>query len=215
MWGCRPPAILKPWPAQLCSNCHPLTRTCPHPPARYEEDQAALRALRMALRDLTYRLLSNRKWEWFAEPEEDPEWWEKVRAGWLGAAVLAGQRQAEWWWEVQGGWRLSGGRRRGGAGCCQTAARAAWLGSKAWCGRALPWRRLDPTTTPHRAPCRTQVTRPMDLATLLANVNARVYATPQQFLADVALIPQVGAGLGGRAGGGRLPVRLWSLVACD
>lgn len=42
----------------------------------------------------------------------------------------------------------------------------------------------------------------MDLATLLANVNARAYATPQQFLADVALIPQVcGAGRHTRAAG--------------
>ncbi|PRW59558.1 ATPase family AAA domain-containing-like isoform X1 [Chlorella sorokiniana] len=78
---------------------------------RYEEDAAALRALRMVLRDLTYKLLGNKKWEWFWEPEEDPEWWDKV-------------------------------------------------------------------------------THPMDLATVLANVNARVYATPHQYLADIGRIVQ-------------------------
>lgn len=50
-------------------------------PGRYEEDAAALRALRMVLRDLTYKLLGNKKWEWFWEPEEDPEWWDKVGGG--------------------------------------------------------------------------------------------------------------------------------------
>lgn len=36
-----------------------------------------------------------------------------------------------------------------------------------------------------------QVTHPMDLATVLSNVNARLYATPQQYLADVGRIVQV------------------------
>lgn len=34
----------------------------------------------------------------------------------------------------------------------------------------------------------------MDLATVLANVNARVYATPQQYLADIGRIVQVSLG---------------------
>lgn len=48
---------------------------------RYEEDQAALRSLRMALREILLRLLSSRKWEAFAEPvspDEDPHYWETV-----------------------------------------------------------------------------------------------------------------------------------------
>ena len=40
----------------------------------------------------------------------------------------------------------------------------------------------------------------MDLATVLANVNARVYATPQQYLADIGRIVQVG-GWAGRGHG--------------
>lgn len=56
-----------------------LNRGTPASPCRYEADEAALRALRMLLRDLTHRLLGNKKWEWFWEPEEDPEWWDKVR----------------------------------------------------------------------------------------------------------------------------------------
>ena len=35
-----------------------------------------------------------------------------------------------------------------------------------------------------------QVSQPMDLATLLSRVDSRLYATPPQFMADVALIPQ-------------------------
>ncbi|GAB4822033.1 hypothetical protein N2152v2_009079 [Parachlorella kessleri] len=81
---------------------------------RYEEDQAAMRALRMALRDILLRMLSSRKWDAFAEPvspDEDPHYWDTV-------------------------------------------------------------------------------SQPMDLATLLARVDARLYATTHQFLAEVALIPQ-------------------------
>lgn len=35
---------------------------------RYEEDQGVLRALRMALRDITCKLLSDKRWRWFHEP---------------------------------------------------------------------------------------------------------------------------------------------------
>ena len=59
------------------AHCAVLRRAC-----RYESDQGALRALRMVLRDVTTRLLCSRKWEAFAEPvlpEEDPEYWERVR----------------------------------------------------------------------------------------------------------------------------------------
>jgi hypothetical protein len=35
---------------------------------RYEADQAALRALRMGLRDVTLRLLGDRRWRDFAMP---------------------------------------------------------------------------------------------------------------------------------------------------
>ncbi|KAK9811900.1 hypothetical protein WJX72_012131 [[Myrmecia] bisecta] len=81
--------------------------------AQHDEDQAVLRTLRMALRDVATRMLCDRRWRSFAEPvspDEDPEYWEKV-------------------------------------------------------------------------------SNPMDLATLLARVDGRAYATAAAFLRDVALIP--------------------------
>jgi hypothetical protein len=52
---------------------------------RYEEDQAVLRTLRMALRDLTLQLLGSRRWELFWEPEPaDSDWWDKVGGGGSG-----------------------------------------------------------------------------------------------------------------------------------
>lgn len=48
---------------------------------RYEDDQAALRTLRMILRSVVSKQLQNRKWEAFWEPvhpEDDPEYWQAV-----------------------------------------------------------------------------------------------------------------------------------------
>lgn len=53
----------------------------------YEADQAALRALRMALRDVGIRLLTDRRWRMFAAPHDadaEPEYYEKVGLGCLG-----------------------------------------------------------------------------------------------------------------------------------
>ena len=50
--------------------------------AAYEADVAILRELRMALRDVTTKLLVERRWRAFAEPvtpEDDPEFWHRVR----------------------------------------------------------------------------------------------------------------------------------------
>ena len=49
---------------------------------------------------------------------------------------------------------------------------------------------LEPVRLPVCPLLLEQVTQPMDLGTLLFRVDSRVYLTPQQFLADVALIPQ-------------------------
>ncbi len=46
--------------------------------AAYEGDQAVLRALRQALREVTYRLIADRRWQTFVHPVEDPEYWAKV-----------------------------------------------------------------------------------------------------------------------------------------
>uniref|UniRef100_A0A7S3R8I7 Bromo domain-containing protein n=1 Tax=Dunaliella tertiolecta TaxID=3047 RepID=A0A7S3R8I7_DUNTE len=59
---------------------------------RYEADQAALRGLRMGLRDVTLRLLGDRRWRDFAapvDPEEDPEYWQTVRCPCDLATILA------------------------------------------------------------------------------------------------------------------------------
>ena len=48
---------------------------------RWEEDEAALRSLRMALREITTKLLCTRQWKEFWEPvdpEEDPEYYTQV-----------------------------------------------------------------------------------------------------------------------------------------
>lgn len=50
-------------------------------PQAYEEDQSALRALRIALRGVTLTLLNDRRWKLFAAPvgmDEDPEYWQLV-----------------------------------------------------------------------------------------------------------------------------------------
>jgi len=55
--------------------------------AAREADVAALRSLRMGLRDVTTRLLCDRRWRAFAEPvtaEEDPEYLALVRFPVLG-----------------------------------------------------------------------------------------------------------------------------------
>ena len=62
------------------------------------------------------------------------------------------------------------------------------------------WHTTQHTPAPPATPMPPQVTHPMDLATVLANVNARVYATPQQYLADIGRIVQVG-GWAGRGHG--------------
>lgn len=46
--------------------------------AAYEGDQAVLRALRQVLREVTYRLIADRRWQTFVQPVEDPEYWAKV-----------------------------------------------------------------------------------------------------------------------------------------
>ena len=48
---------------------------------RYEEDEADLRSLRMALREITTKLLCTRQWKEFWEPvdpEEDPDYYTQV-----------------------------------------------------------------------------------------------------------------------------------------
>ena len=86
-----------------------------------------LRALRMTLRELTMQLLGAKKWELFWEPEEDPEWWDKVserlgaqaggpgsvvvdacrcilmqgKAGWEAAPALGGRVGGQGWWAQQ------------------------------------------------------------------------------------------------------------------
>ena len=45
-------------------------------------EEAAVRQLRMLLRDITSAMLCTRRWQAFAEPvhpEEDPEYWQRVR----------------------------------------------------------------------------------------------------------------------------------------
>lgn len=46
--------------------------------AAYERDQGVLRALRQSLREVTYRLIADRRWATFVQPVEDPEYWAKV-----------------------------------------------------------------------------------------------------------------------------------------
>ncbi len=48
---------------------------------RWEDDDAALRSLRMTLREITTKLLCTRQWKEFWEPvdpEEDPEYYTQV-----------------------------------------------------------------------------------------------------------------------------------------
>lgn len=45
----------------------------------YERDQGVLRALRQGLREVTYRLIADRRWQTFVQPVEDPDYWSKVR----------------------------------------------------------------------------------------------------------------------------------------
>ena len=57
--------------------------------ARYEADVAAVRDLRMGLRDVATKLLCDRRWRSLAlpvTPQEDPEYWERVRRGPLAMA---------------------------------------------------------------------------------------------------------------------------------
>jgi hypothetical protein len=57
----------------------------------YEEDQAVLRVLRMALRTVSLALLDDRRWKWFAAPpapDMDPEYWLKVGAAHTSGSVL-------------------------------------------------------------------------------------------------------------------------------
>jgi hypothetical protein len=57
-----------------------------------------------------------------------------------------------------------------------------------------------------------QVSQPVDLATLLSRVDARLYSTTHQFLADVALIPQASAIAA--AGGGEAGAKAWKPIKC-
>jgi hypothetical protein len=60
--------------------------------ARYEADAAALRQLRMALREAATKLLGDRRWRSLAmpvSPEEDPEYWERVRRSLSQRAALS------------------------------------------------------------------------------------------------------------------------------
>jgi hypothetical protein len=64
----------------------------------YEADAAVVRALRMALRDVTTRMLCDRRWRRFAEPvlpEEDPGYWEAVRLCSQSDVWLFGERGYE------------------------------------------------------------------------------------------------------------------------
>lgn len=48
----------------------------------YEADVRLVRELRMGLREITTRLLTDRRWRAFAEPvtpDDDPEYWHRVR----------------------------------------------------------------------------------------------------------------------------------------
>jgi hypothetical protein len=57
--------------------------------ARYAADVAAVRDLRMGLRDVATKLLCDRRWRSLAlpvAPQEDPEYWERVRRGSLATA---------------------------------------------------------------------------------------------------------------------------------
>ena len=59
--------------------------------AAYEADVAVLRDLRMGLRDVTTKLLMERRWRAFAEPvtpEDDPEYWHRVRNFISGRSTL-------------------------------------------------------------------------------------------------------------------------------
>lgn len=56
---------------------------------RYDADVAAVRDLRMGLRDVTTKLLCDRRWRSLAlpvMPQEDPEYWERVGLGPLAVA---------------------------------------------------------------------------------------------------------------------------------
>jgi len=60
--------------------------------AKHREDHGVLRSLRMALRDITTRLLCDRRWRMFSEPpdpEEEPEYWEVVEKPMYLAAILS------------------------------------------------------------------------------------------------------------------------------
>lgn len=61
--------------------------------ARYEADVAAARELRMGLRDVATRLLADRRWRCLAlpvTPQEDPEYWERVRLSFTGLCEYVG-----------------------------------------------------------------------------------------------------------------------------
>ena len=56
---------------------------------RYDADVAAVRDLRMGLRDVATKLLCDRRWRSLAlpvTPQEDPEYWERVRRSPLAMA---------------------------------------------------------------------------------------------------------------------------------
>jgi hypothetical protein len=61
-------------------------------PSRYEDDQALLRALRIILRDVTSRLLAQRRWEVYTEPidqGEDPDFYQALAAAGIEPMDLA------------------------------------------------------------------------------------------------------------------------------
>ena len=54
--------------------------------ASYEADVAAVRQLRMTLREIAMKLLCDRRWRVLAapvSPEEDPDYWERVSFSYL------------------------------------------------------------------------------------------------------------------------------------
>lgn len=71
---------------------------------KWEEDDAALRSLRMGLRDIATRLLCSRQWKDFWEPidpEDDPEYYARVRTMTLpDSCMCSGQLLCKLWFWV-------------------------------------------------------------------------------------------------------------------
>lgn len=171
----------------------------------------------MALRDLTLDLLRQKRWELFAEPDSDEEWWDKVgRAGQGKGREGKGQGGQEGGEDsmylggmvagegLQGGWLSRGHARLRAAAAGRQADSAVsprfscqpHAGASKQAG-ALAWPAFQPVPPPHPTVYRPlrQVSEPMDLASILSRVDARAYSTTHDYLADVAKIAQVGESL--------------------